>query len=396
MLRITSYDLRVMDTETDIRKGKPSASGMQRLVLCPGSWLAEKGCPDVGREAAELGTRLHKHMELGTTPDDPEEAEAVEWCRRMELQLAEKYVGCPSTPDERTASGYAEAPALRSSAPTVLREVRWWGHNEAFSGQADVVFVHEGCALVLDYKFGRVPVAAARDNMQLAALAYLALRNLPDVDVVFCGILQPLAGRQEPRLVRYHREMKGQLEGFFMQSVEKAAKPHALRVPGENQCRYCKAKAECPACNGLVVQQTQVDVAAAWLEWSPEKKAEAVRVAALAKKWAEAVERKAKGDLKEGLSIPGCSLSAGRKSFKVTDAQGAFSVLADAIGVTGEEFASCCSVKISELDKLVHKRLAEQAPEGTKQLVKASSAWVREKLAGVGSVSTSEPSLKVE
>lgn len=383
MLRITNYDLRIftfmkeVSTELDVRKGRPSASGMQRLVLCPGSWLAEKGCPDVGSEAAELGTRLHKHMELGTAPDDPEEVEAVEWCRRMELQLAEKYV----------------APM---GADLVLREQRWWGHNEAFSGQADVVFVHEGCALVLDYKFGRVPVAAARDNMQLAALAYLALRNLPDVDVVFCGILQPLASRQEPRVVRYHREMKGQLEGYFMQVVEEAEKPHALRVPGENQCRYCKAKAECLACNGLVVQQTQVDVAAAWPEWSPEKKAEAVRVAALAKKWAEAVERKAKGDLKEGLSIPGCSLTAGKKSFKVTDAQGAFSVLADAIGLTGEEFAACCSVKISELDKLVHKRLSEQAPEGVKQLVKASSAWVREKLAGVGSVSTSEPSLKVE
>lgn len=367
----------VNSTEMDVRKGKPSASGMQRLVMCPGSWLAEKGYPDESSEAAEFGTRLHKHMELGTTPDDPEEAEAVEWCRRMELQLAEKYV----------------APM---GADLVLREQRWWGHNEAFSGQADVVFVHEGCALVLDYKFGRVPVAAARDNMQLAALAYLALRNLPDVDVVFCGILQPLASRQEPRVVRYHREMKGQLEGFFMMSVEKAEKPHALRMPGEVQCRYCKAKAECPACNGMLVQQTQVDVAAAWPEWSPEKKAEAVRVAALAKKWAEAVERKAKADLKEGLTIPGCSLTAGKTSFKVTDAQKAFSVLSAAIGVTGEEFAACCSVKISALDKLVHKRLAEQAPEGTKQLVKASSAWVREKLAGVGSVSTSEPSLKVE
>lgn len=369
--------MKEVSTELDVRKGRPSASGMQRLVLCPGSWLAEKGCPDVGSEAAELGTRLHKHMELGTTPEDAEEAEAVEWCRKMEVQLAERYV----------------APM---GADRVLREVRWWGHNEAFSGQADVVFVHEGCALVLDYKFGRVPVAAARDNMQLAALAYLALRNLPDVDVVFCGILQPLASRQEPRVVRYHREMKGQLEVYFMQAVAEAEKLHARRVPGEVQCRYCKAKADCPACHGLLVQQSQVEVASAWPDWLPERKAEAVRLAGLAKRWADAVERRAKADLMAGLSIPGCSLSAGRKSFKVTDAQGAFSVLSDAIGLTGEEFAGCCSVKISELDKLVHRRLAEQAPDGTKQLVKASSAWVREKLAGVGSVSTSEPSLKVE
>lgn len=369
--------VKEISTETDVRKGRPSASGMQRLVLCPGSWLAEKGCPDEPSEAAEAGTRLHKHMELGSTPEDAAEAEAVEWCREMERRLAERYV----------------APM---GADRVLREVRWWSHDEAFSGQADVVYVYEGCALVLDYKFGRVPVAAARDNMQLAALAYLALRMLPEVDVVFCGILQPLASRQEPRLVRYHREMKGQLEGFFAGVVEEAERPNARRVPGEVQCRYCRAKAECPACNGLLVQQAQVDVAAAWPDWSPEKKGEAVRLAGLAKRWAEAVERKAKADLKEGVAIPGCSLTAGRSSFKVTDAQGAFSLLSEAIGLTGAEFAACCSVKISELDKVVHRRLSEQAPEGTKQLVKASSAWVREKLAGVGSVSTSEPSLKVE
>lgn len=384
-----------ISTELDVRKGRPSASGMQRLVLCPGSWLAERGCPDEPSEAAVMGTRLHKHMELGTLPEDAAEAEAVEWCREMERLLAERYV----------------APM---GADQVLREVRWWGRDEVFSGQGDVVFVHEGCALVLDYKFGRVPVAAARDNMQLAALAYLALRNLPEVDVVFCGILQPLASRQEPRVVRYHREMMGQLEVFFLEAVAEAERADARRVPGEVQCRYCKAKAGCPACMAMVSsvaggpassdpgqgrstpRQQLSEAMSCWPDWSPERKAEAVRLAGLARKWADAVERRAKADLKEGLSIPGCSLAAGRKCFKVTDAQGAFSVLAAEIGLSGEEFAGCCTVKVSELDKVVHRRLAEQAPEGTKQLVKASSAWVREKLAGVGSVSTSEPSLKVE
>lgn len=362
--------------EDDIRKGKPSASGMQRLVLCPGSWMAEKGYPEETSEAAEMGTRLHLHMEKGTTPEDAVEAEAVEWCRSMEQRLAEKYIA-PMGVDR------------------VLREQRWW-FKDVFSGQADVVFVANGMALVLDYKFGRVPVAAARDNMQLAALALLALKMLPDVNLVFCGILQPFASRQEPCVVRYHREMNGQLECFFMQAVAKAESEGALRVPGEVQCRYCKAKAECAACNKLMVQETQVDVSTAWSEWSAEKKAEAVRLAGMAKKWAEAVERKAKADLKSGLEIPGCSLAAGKRSFKVNDAQGAFSVLAEAIGLTGEEFAGCCSVKISALDKVVHARLAERAPEGQKQLVKASAVWLREQLAEVGSESVTEPTLKVD
>lgn len=364
-----------METE-DIRKGKPSASGMQRLVLCPGSWLAEKGYPEETSEAAEMGTRLHAHMEHGTLPEDATEAEAVEWCRAQEVALLEKYV----------------APM---GADFVLREQRWW-FKDVFSGQADVVFVHDGCALVLDYKFGRVSVSAARDNMQLAALALLALDNLVDVDVVFCGILQPFASRQEPRLVRYTRAMRDKLAAFLLSAINEAAKPNALRVPGDAQCRYCKAKAECPACNKLMVQETQVDVATAWAEWPAEKKAEAVRLAGMAKKWSEAVERKAKADLKNGLEIPGCSLAAGKRSFKVNDAQGAFSVLARELGISGEEFAGCCSVKISELDKVVHKRRCEQADDGTKVLVKESAAWLRKQLAEVGKESVTEPSLKID
>ena len=139
-----------------------------------------------------------------------------------------------------------------------------------------------------------------------------------------------------------------------------------------------------------------MDVATAWPDWTPEKKAEALRVAGLAKKWAEAVERKAKADLKDGFPIPGFSLGAGKQSFRISDAQGAFGQLNALIGLTGEEFAGCCTVKISALDKVVHKRRCERADDGTKVLVKESAAWLRKQLAGVGKESVSEPSLKSE
>lgn len=363
------------ETIFDEREGKPSASGMQRLALCPGSWLAERGCPEETSEAAEMGTRLHKHMELGTLPEDAEEAEAVEWCRTQERLLAEKYV----------------APM---GADQVLREVRWWAVDGSFSGKGDVVYVCGECALVLDYKFGRVPVPVAANNLQLAAQGQLAFDNLPGIKVVFCGLLQPYASRKEPRVVRYRLEEAMQLRQFLRGVVTAAGRPDARRVPGEEQCRYCKAKTTCPACNALVARETQVDVATAWPDWTPEKKAEALHLAGLAKKWAEAVERKAKADLKDGFPIPGYVLSAGKQSFKISDAQGAFGQLNALIGLTGQEFAGCCTVKISALDKVVHKRLAEQAPEGAKQLVKKSAEWLREVLEDYGSTSVSEGSIK--
>ena len=361
----------------DERMGRPSASGMRRIALCPGSWLAERAYPEETSEAAEAGTRLHKHMELGTIPDDAEEAEAVEWCRTQERLLVEKYV----------------APM---GADRVLREMRWWSAGGSFSGQGDVVYVHDGCALVIDYKFGRVPVPAASSNQQLAALADLAFENLEGIKVVFCAILQPFASRQEPRVVRYMENVFPKLHKYLTGLVADAESPGARLVPGEEQCRYCKARAACPACNTLVARETQVDVATAWPDWTPEKKAEALRVANLAKKWAEAVERKAKSDLKDGFPIPGFSLGAGKTMFKVTDTQGAFGQLSTLIGLTGEEFASCCTVKISALDKVVHKRLAEQAPDGVKQLVKKSAEWLRDVLEDYGSISVSEGSIKAD
>ncbi len=66
----------MFDTEIieDERQGLPSASGMQRLFLCPGSWNAERKCPvDEESDDAALGTMLHVHMEQGTMPEDPED-----------------------------------------------------------------------------------------------------------------------------------------------------------------------------------------------------------------------------------------------------------------------------------------------------------------------------------
>ena len=53
-------------------------------------------------------------------------------------------------------------------------------------------------------------------------------------------------------------------------------------------------------------------------------------------------------------------------------------------------------MKISALDKVVHKRRCERADEGTKVLVKESAAWLREVLEDYGSISVSEGSIKAD
>ena len=88
------------------------------------------------------------------------------------------------------------------------------------------------------------------------------------------------------------------------------------------------------------------------------------------------------------MELPGLELGEGKVSFVVDDAAGAFGMLADALGVTGEEFTACCKVGMTGLDKLVHAKLVAQAPEGVKQTTKASREWLRNTLASYGSVKT--------
>ena len=137
----------MFDTEIieDERQGLPSASGMQRLFLCPGSWNAERKCPvDEESDDAALGTMLHVHMEQGTMPEDPEDAEAVAWCRETEISLCEKYLEMSDFSKDLLREQF-------------MREVRYFEKDGMFSGKPDLVVYWGRRALVIDYKFAFLP-----------------------------------------------------------------------------------------------------------------------------------------------------------------------------------------------------------------------------------------------
>lgn len=370
----------MFDTDTiemDERQGLPSASGMQRLFLCPGSWNAERKCPvDEESDDAALGTMLHAHMEQGTMPEDSEDAEAVAWCHEMEIYLCEKHLGMEKDwTDVQT-----------------LRETRLFERDRLFSGKPDMVAVWDRKAFVVDYKFGRIPVSPAECNLQLSALAVLVMDRC-EVDEAFVCILQPYASRKESAVCRYTRESVEQARAFFQTCIKLAQDEHAPLKPSEKACRYCRAQSSCPAVSLALVNVTSGDLTASWEQWSPEKRREAYDLAQLAKKWAASVEAKVKADLRAEVEIPGLCLTAGKKAFTVTDPAAAFNVLhelfPDSIGAAA--FTSCCKVGITELDKLVH---SVRKLQGIQTTVDESKKWLRKTLAECASTKVSEGSVK--
>lgn len=369
--------------EKDARMGRPSASSIFRLAQCPGSWHAESICPpEEEGEDATTGTYLHDCMEHNRMPDDPEQAELVEFCFQSEGELVKDVFG------------------EDVSSLTVIREERMFAKDEngdvVFSGKPDVVYYStlKDVALILDYKFGRLAVDSVEQNRQLAALAVLLRFKLGSCpSAIFAGIIQPYVSRRMPQLVKFLPEHLEAAERYLRKIIADAEEPNAPLRPDEKACRYCRAKTVCPAVKLALANVTSRDLAASWEQWSPSKRREAYDLAQLAKRWAASVEAKVKADLKADMEIPGLCLAAGKKAFTVTDPAAAFTVLnglfPDSIGAA--KFAAVCKVGITELDKLVH---AARKLQGIQTTVDESKKWLRKTLAGCASTKVSEGSVK--
>lgn len=352
----------------DPRRGLPSASGLERLRLCPGSWLAEQKMPEVSTPDAEMGTRLHKHMEDGTLPENAEEADACAWAADMVKKLDDDLLG--------------------DGEKSITTEARWWS-GDTFSGQIDRVSECGTVAHVTDYKFGRIAVDPGTKNLQLAAYAMLLFANHVDVQTVYVDIVAPFVSREVPEVAEYTRDMFPELQKRIYAILERAQREDAPLRPSEKACRYCSAATSCPAAMQALTKASAIDVKQAWTLLTPAQRAEAYKLAQMARKWADKVESAVKLDLAAEVEIPGLALTEGRKMFSVEDAAGAFGALEDIL--TPQEFTGCCSVKISALDELVHAKLKAG---NEKQRVADSKEYVRNALGPFGKVKVSAPSIK--
>jgi hypothetical protein len=223
----------------DERLGLPSASGLERLMLCPGSKRMERGMPESTNPDAERGTRIHAWLAGETIDLDSEEEIDAFACRDQAAPLIE-------------------------GARTIIREERIYlrdGLRPIFSGQADVIalFDADTRAVVLDYKTGRGSVSDADTNAQLAALAVLVRCEFPTVETASVAIIQPVL-RAKPIVATYDTAGMDAAERTLRAALAEASKENARLNPGESQCKYCKGKTVCPALSGQTIGESR-DVA---------------------------------------------------------------------------------------------------------------------------------------
>jgi len=213
----------------DERRGAPSASRLERLWLCPGSFELEKQAPpQPDNPDATSGTRIHAALagEIQDSELDGDEAETAVRCRNLAAKLLED-----TFPNERRVASVAEC--------------RMWHHNPTWSAKPDRVTFGEAGALVVDYKTGRNNAPQAASNVQIRACVALAHRQGgygPNSTVVG-AIVQPWCSPQISVVHYTHEDCQRALAE--VNGVVERAKTETTRNPGHDQCRWCPAKLIC-------------------------------------------------------------------------------------------------------------------------------------------------------
>ena len=305
-----------------------SPSGAHRWIACPGSLALEAEYPDDSSSYAAEGTLAHdiagQCLEENLDPEDF-------LYKRFEVD------GFVFSVDEamvkhvadymRLVRGYAEGGVLLIERKVNFSPVV--GVEDSF-GTADAIIVKGDTMTVIDLKYGMGVEVSAEKNPQLMLYALGALNDygdLADFEEVCLVIHQPrlnavseywikvedlnefgVAARSAADVCLDAIELHGKLDDWAEKYLD----------AGPKQCRFCKAKATCPAL------RTEVDEAVGAVATVDDMKSFLTSVDAddlgsamdkvdLVEQWCKGVRAETERRLLAGQQVPGYKLVEGRR-----------------------------------------------------------------------------------
>lgn len=236
-----------------------SPSSAVRWMTCPGSVSLCKDLPDTPSKFAEEGTAAH---ELAET--------CLEAYRNTADYSGKQMSNGYTVDDEMVLAVQDYVDYVRSVVKTtggiLMTEQRL--PIDSITGEAgahgtsDVVILAGDELIVADLKYGRGVAVDAEDNPQLQIYALAALREfsiVQDFTTVRMVIHQPRLGS-----VSEWVQTVEDLEAFGTQVAIAAAATqaeNAALVPTDKGCKFCKAKATCPALIAKIQNEIKLDAA---------------------------------------------------------------------------------------------------------------------------------------
>ena len=321
-----------------------SPSKRHRWALCPGSVREEAKYPEERSGPAAIdGTHSHTLLEhcikagladptlmVGVRLMDDEGEFVIDADRAARVKMAIEYVKSRVT----HLNGMAEV------VPETRVDPQWFTNRDDLSGTVDIQIIGGGVLEIVDYKDGMAEVPA-EGNLQLEqyALGKLAEcrkgHNVPDQypwHEVRMTIIQPkLALRGGTPITTWTVPVSELLTkiSVLVDQARATDNPDAPLIPGDSQCKYCRAKGACSALAGNVMKEVGImfqpiadqtfEIAQQSADRDPavmsdDQIRQVMEAAPLMRQLLEAVEKEALRRLEAGQSIPGLKLVNGRGS----------------------------------------------------------------------------------
>lgn len=292
-----------------------SPSAASRWMACPGSVRLTEHLPDSSSVHADLGTDAHELAALclvtGTRP----------------REYLDQVMGKDNVVDHEMVEhvdaylGYLFE--ITHQARLVERWVdlsHWLG--EPGGGTADAILLTEDTLHIVDLKYGKGVEVSAEGNSQLRLYALGALRVAEQLGITSQMVTMHIC---QPRLYNWSEETLSVEELLaWGEEVKVAAartrEPDAPLVPGPVQCKFCRAKATCPALATEAFAVARVDPTEFPMAVPPapdtltdEQIARVLTAADMVQDWIKAVQGEAMRRAAQGGGLPGWKLVAGKK-----------------------------------------------------------------------------------
>lgn len=183
-------------------------------------------------------------------------------------------------------------------------------------GTADAVVVARDLLVVDDLKYGAGRPVAAEGNLQLMTYALGCLSLNPRVARVVLRIDQPRVAGGASSWEIGADALRAWGETVLRPAALAAAAPGAPLVPSEDACRWCPAKAVCPALAAHALEVVAFDdLDAPWAgrALTPTQRSRVLEHKVAIEKWLEALHSAALADALAGLPVPGFKVVEGRR-----------------------------------------------------------------------------------
>ena len=232
--------------------------------------------------------------------------------------------------------------------------------NIRIRGTIDLIIEYRGSSpIIIDYKFGRLPVTPASENLQGMAYALGYLLENPSVKEVMLQFLEPHQQRVTAAVMTRDDIPKviSRIAAVIAKCRSKLGQEPKVHPTA---CQYCSRKTTCSALakQAIAVAEghTGLKIPTRFLpgpDTTPEQRNLAQHLAGILADWGTMWKKdNTNAVIEDGIELPDFELRSRAGSRQILDANAAWLIL-ETLGVPLPHFLSACSVSVGALDKTI-------------------------------------------